>query len=103
MTFVVASARAVTDGLLDITELAAPQPLVVVEIWITLGAATRPCARAKSSNFGSATISASEAPVSFTIIAPRWRLSSSRSLTTALRVCQPKTPCVEFVSSGHAG
>jgi len=39
MGFVVARTGAVTDGLVDIGELAAPQPIVVVEVGIALGPA----------------------------------------------------------------
>src|SRR6185436_6346456 len=40
---VVTGARAIADGLLDIRKLAAPQPFIVVEIGVALGA---PAARA---------------------------------------------------------
>ena len=85
MAGVVAGADAVADGLRDLVELAAPQPIVVVEIGIALGAAAagavarraivgegrRPRARAKSSNCGSDSICCSEADASFAIIGPR--------------------------------
>ena len=39
VTLVVTAARAMPDGLLNIGKLAAPEPVIVIEVWVTLRAA----------------------------------------------------------------
>ena len=94
----------------DIVELAAPQPFVVVEIGIALGAAAAgamasrailvedrppPARGRRRAIVGSVTIcSIATRSANLSAIGPRSRRAPRDRSTTALRDCQPNTPCV---------